>query len=198
MCRRAEAQGRIESCAHVLPRYGRRGRNMLTRRRRWVIVRTMYGRTKSARGVVRYQRPGGLRPEQEPVEEHEREAHRRDEERGERDVLNEAQRRHREECAGLRRGSTRRPATISQRSGGRADRVRRWLAGGHRTLRALRSIAHALRAWPTPLGASINTSGMRFDTSGRCLNVSSRFQLEIIGRQVVDFCKMRSAARGSR
>jgi FMN reductase len=56
---------------------------------------------------------------------------------------------------------------------------------------ALREIAHALRGWPTPLGAALNTSMRLFDDAGECLDLSSKFQLESVGRQVVQFAAMR-------
>ncbi len=65
--------------------------------------------------------------------------------------------------------------------------------GAGQTLAALRSIVHALRGWPTPLGAALNTSIPLFEENGECLDLSSRFQLETVGRQVVEFCRMRSA-----
>ena len=65
-----------------------------------------------------------------------------------------------------------------------------WQAAGQ-TLAALRAIAHALRGWPTPLGAMLNTSSRLFDESGECLDLSARTQLQTIGQQVVDFAKRR-------
>ena len=59
------------------------------------------------------------------------------------------------------------------------------------TMGALRDIAHALRGWPTPLGAALNTSVRLFDDAGECLDLSSKFQLENVGRQVVQFAAMR-------
>ena len=64
-----------------------------------------------------------------------------------------------------------------------------WQAAGQ-TLTALRSIAHALRGWPTPLGAMLNTSGDLFDAEGNCLDLSAKFQLEAVGKQVIDFVKL--------
>lgn len=61
------------------------------------------------------------------------------------------------------------------------------------TLAALRSIAHALRGWPTPLGAAINTSLPLFGPDGECVDLSSKLQLETVGRQVVHFARMRSS-----
>lgn len=69
-----------------------------------------------------------------------------------------------------------------------------WQAAGQ-TLATLRAIAHALRAWPTPLGAMLNTSTKLFDDAGACTDLSVRFQLETIGRQVVEFAEMSSAYR---
>ena len=67
-----------------------------------------------------------------------------------------------------------------------------WQATGQ-TLAALRSIAHALRGWPTPMGAALNTSTKLFDDEGACTDLSSRFQLETVGQQVVRFSRMREA-----
>ena len=64
------------------------------------------------------------------------------------------------------------------------------------TMGALREIAHALRGWPTPLGAALNTSVRLFDDAGECLDLSSKFQLENVGRQVVQFAAMRQGYMG--
>ena len=67
-----------------------------------------------------------------------------------------------------------------------------WQATGS-TLATMRSIVHALRGWPTPLGAAIrSTSGMFRD--GHCSDDASRGQLELVGRQVVEFARLRKAA----
>ena len=58
------------------------------------------------------------------------------------------------------------------------------------TLAALRAIVHALRGWPTPLGAAINTApGADEDDQRR-----AAFQLETIGTEVVEFARTRRAA----
>jgi FMN reductase len=58
------------------------------------------------------------------------------------------------------------------------------------TLATLRSIVHALRGWPTPLGATVNTApGRPEDEAER-----ARFQLQTIGAEVVEFAAMRRAA----
>jgi len=64
-----------------------------------------------------------------------------------------------------------------------------WQAAGQ-TLAALRAVAHALRGWPTPLGAMLNTSGKLFDDSGGCLDLTAQMQLETVGRQVTQFAKL--------
>lgn len=50
------------------------------------------------------------------------------------------------------------------------------------TLTALRSIVHALRGWPTPLGVAINTAAPASE-----LEDATIAQLEIMGEQVVAF-----------
>lgn len=67
-----------------------------------------------------------------------------------------------------------------------------WQGAGH-ALTTLRAIAHSLRAWPTPMGAMLNTTMRLFDEAGECLDPSANFQLETVGRQVVEFAKMRRA-----
>ena len=68
-----------------------------------------------------------------------------------------------------------------------------WPATIH-TLAALRSVAHALRGWPTPMGAGINTAGAVFAEDGTVTDEKSRFQLELVGQQVVEFAKLRAGA----
>jgi FMN reductase len=55
------------------------------------------------------------------------------------------------------------------------------------TLAALRSIVHALRGWPTPFGATLNTSEKIFDASGACVDEKVATQLAVVGQQVVEF-----------
>lgn len=57
-------------------------------------------------------------------------------------------------------------------------------AGGL-TLTALRSIVHALRGWPTPLGVVINTSVPVFDAQGEPLDTAVRQRLDILTREVL-------------
>ncbi|MCE6996830.1 NAD(P)H-dependent oxidoreductase [Saccharothrix sp. S26] len=60
------------------------------------------------------------------------------------------------------------------------------------TLTALRSIVHALRGWPTPLGAAVNSGEVEFDLEGGCTVPSVADQLRTIGRQVAEFAVSRA------
>ena len=62
------------------------------------------------------------------------------------------------------------------------------------TLHNLRQTVHALRGWPTPLGATINASGKVFDTDGNVVDESAKFQLEAVARQAVEFATWRKGA----
>lgn len=62
------------------------------------------------------------------------------------------------------------------------------------TLAALRSVAHALRGWPTPMGAGVNSAEQVFDDD-KVVHDRARFQLELVGKQVVEFAMMRAAAQ---
>ena len=64
-----------------------------------------------------------------------------------------------------------------------------WQATGT-TLATLRSIVHALRGWPTPLGAAINSSGKIFK-DGVCTDEGAARQLELVGKQVYEFARLR-------
>jgi len=59
-----------------------------------------------------------------------------------------------------------------------------WQATGS-TLAALRSIVHALRGWPTPLGAGINCAGGVFK-DGACTVDAFTQQLRTVGQQVAE------------
>ena len=67
-----------------------------------------------------------------------------------------------------------------------------WQACGT-TLVALRMIAHALRAWPTPFGAALNASPPLFETDGTCTDAKIAQQLAIVASQVVEFAQHRAA-----
>ena len=64
------------------------------------------------------------------------------------------------------------------------------------TLHQLRQVAHALRAWPTPLGGSINSATTSLKPGEE--DESAVALLETIGRQVAEFAMMRAthAAQG--
>jgi FMN reductase len=59
------------------------------------------------------------------------------------------------------------------------------------TLTALRSIVHALRGWPTPLGAAVNSGQVSFDADGGCSDTKVAESLRTIGFQVVEFALTR-------
>ena len=59
-------------------------------------------------------------------------------------------------------------------------------------LTAFRSIVHALRGWPTPMGVAINTLVERFDETGTGLEEHTRKQMAIMTGQVVEFARLRS------
>jgi FMN reductase len=61
------------------------------------------------------------------------------------------------------------------------------------TLSALRSIVHALRGWPTPMGVAINTANKTFDEHGTVIEETAARQIGILVNQVVDFARMRCA-----
>ncbi len=58
------------------------------------------------------------------------------------------------------------------------------------TLEALRAIVHALRGWPTPFGATLNTSEPIFDAAGACKDQKIFDALCVVGRQVVEFARV--------
>jgi FMN reductase len=59
--------------------------------------------------------------------------------------------------------------------------------GAVNTLNALRDIVHALRGWPTPLGAAINTAETVFDDAGQCLMPKVGQTLDIMAAEVMKF-----------
>jgi FMN reductase len=67
-----------------------------------------------------------------------------------------------------------------------------WQATGT-TLTALRSIVHALRGWPTPLGVAINTSEGNFDKDNIGAHPAIERQLALLATQVVQFARQRAA-----
>ena len=63
-----------------------------------------------------------------------------------------------------------------------------WQACGS-ALAALRAIVHALRGWPTPMGATLNSALAPFDANGGLKEPRDAFQVETVAQQVVAFAK---------
>jgi len=61
------------------------------------------------------------------------------------------------------------------------------------TLVALRSVVHALRGWPTPYAAAINTAVERLTPGADGTSPAVRAQLELIAQQMMQFIEMRRA-----
>ncbi|MBK1785053.1 NADPH-dependent FMN reductase [Prauserella cavernicola] len=59
------------------------------------------------------------------------------------------------------------------------------------TLNQLRTIAHALRGWPTPMGGAVNTAEVKFDETGGASEEKVVNNLRLIGRQVTEFALAR-------
>lgn len=55
------------------------------------------------------------------------------------------------------------------------------------TLQALRSVVHALRGWPTPLGGVVNSAETTFSPAGECADIKVTEMLRTVGHQVVEF-----------
>lgn len=66
--------------------------------------------------------------------------------------------------------------------------------GAASTLASLRSIVHALRGWPTPLGVLVNTRTPAFDAQDNCLQEGVQDQLRIMAAQVVTFGRVEMAS----
>lgn len=65
------------------------------------------------------------------------------------------------------------------------------------TMQTLRSIVHALRGWPTPMGATVRTYPDLFSPDGECLDDRVSMQLEIVGKQVVQGARSFAATSGN-
>ena len=61
--------------------------------------------------------------------------------------------------------------------------------GAVNTLGALRDIVHALRGWPTPLGAAINSAETVFDEEGACQVPRVAQMLDLIAGEVLSFAR---------
>jgi len=71
-----------------------------------------------------------------------------------------------------------------------------WQATGS-TLVALRSIAHALRAWPTPLGVAINSMTPVVDELGACVDAGVGRNLSVMAEQLIGFIKAHQDAKAA-
>lgn len=65
-----------------------------------------------------------------------------------------------------------------------------WQAIGT-TLASLRSVVHALGAWPTPMGVAMNTAGKVFDENNRVLVPEVATELDTLAAQLIEFARMR-------
>lgn len=61
--------------------------------------------------------------------------------------------------------------------------------GAGTTLTSVRTIVHALRGWPTPLGVTLNTAIPLFDAAGACTDEHVQRQLAMLAAQVVSFAR---------
>ena len=57
------------------------------------------------------------------------------------------------------------------------------------TLGTLREVVHALRGWPTPLGAAINSAENVFDETGACLVPRVGQMLDLIAGEAMSFAR---------
>jgi FMN reductase len=63
-----------------------------------------------------------------------------------------------------------------------------WQACGS-ALAALRAVIHAMRGWPTPLGATLNSGLGLFDADGAFRDKRDSWQVETVAQQVVQFAR---------
>lgn len=61
------------------------------------------------------------------------------------------------------------------------------------TLGQLRSIGHALRAWPTPLGVAINSADKIWAETGELADATVRGQLDMLATQLLNFGRSHGA-----
>ena len=61
--------------------------------------------------------------------------------------------------------------------------------GSGTTLISVRTIVHALRGWPTPLGVTLNTAEKLFDGDGNCTDARAAQTLGMLGSQVMEFAR---------
>lgn len=69
-----------------------------------------------------------------------------------------------------------------------------WQACGT-ALAAVRTIVHALRGWPTPLGVTFNPSaGPLYNEAGEFAEARDAMQIDMLAQQVIDFARMKATA----
>ncbi|WP_228242760.1 NADPH-dependent FMN reductase [Porphyrobacter sp. GA68] len=66
------------------------------------------------------------------------------------------------------------------------------------TLLTMRSIVHALRGWPTPMGVTIRTHPELFSPEGECRDDRVRAQLLLVGEQVISAATQFSGVESDR
>ncbi|MEX2457799.1 MAG: NAD(P)H-dependent oxidoreductase [Actinomycetota bacterium] len=59
------------------------------------------------------------------------------------------------------------------------------------TIEAIRAIVHALRGWPTPLGAAINSTLPCFDADGEPEDDKVKFSVTTVAEEVMKFARWR-------
>lgn len=69
--------------------------------------------------------------------------------------------------------------------------------GAVSTVGAVHDIVHALRGWPTPFSAPINTAEPVFTKDGACSNPSIERSLQLVAEQVVEMAKTMRAGKRS-
>jgi FMN reductase len=57
------------------------------------------------------------------------------------------------------------------------------------TLSSVRTVVHALRGWPTPLGLTLNSSEPLFDGAGNPIDPETRDSMRIVASQVFEFAQ---------
>lgn len=65
------------------------------------------------------------------------------------------------------------------------------------TLHGLRITVHALRGWPSPLGAAVNAAVTKLDEQGGCSDHAMCQQLQTVGQQVATFAALSCAERSA-
>jgi FMN reductase len=60
-------------------------------------------------------------------------------------------------------------------------------------LTALRTIGHALQAWPTPQGVTLNATVRLFDGDGKCVDDTALAQLRHLAGEIISFAHYRAS-----